>query len=121
MGLAILEKHPTIVERDLHHCHCCSPPRRTLVYEVAVGMGAGYPQFTCPHTKISMRYSEGAETYLAGHVILPGDVHYNEGSLSNLWAHWKARSRGFVRSLRGDAPGPDSSYPARVAARRSLN
>lgn len=62
--------HPILQEYEMHHCACCVPSRRTLVRDVAAGMGFGYPEFYCPKTGIGYRYiggRYGTGTYIPGY------------------------------------------------------
>lgn len=65
-------EHPKLQEYEMHHCKCCIPSKRTLVRDVAAGMGFGYPEFYCPATGISYRYLERVGTYIPGHNLARG-------------------------------------------------
>ncbi len=57
---------PMFRESEMGRCVCCTPSKRTL----ATLDPAGREQFTCPETRITMRFSQGAQTYLPGHIVL---------------------------------------------------
>jgi hypothetical protein len=57
---------PMFRESEMGRCVCCTPSKRTL----ATLDPAGREQFTCPETRITMRFSVGAQTFLPGHIVL---------------------------------------------------
>lgn len=56
-------------ERELRRCQCCHP----VASRTIITLHAGREQFTCPKTRITMRYAEmrGDGGYLAGGLVLP--------------------------------------------------
>jgi hypothetical protein len=63
---------PSFRESEMRTCQCCHPVRSRTIITVDP---FGREQFTCPKTRITMRYSEGAQTYLGGHIVLPPGYH----------------------------------------------
>ena len=58
------KKREIIHQRDLHHCSCCTPPRRTLV---TLGP-AGREQYVCPETKQAFRWLRHVNGYIPGRI-----------------------------------------------------
>jgi len=56
-------------DAEMRTCHCCHPLRSRTIITLDP---SGREQFTCPKSRITMRYSEGAQTYLQGSILGSG-------------------------------------------------
>lgn len=65
---------PKFRESEMNTCQCCHPMRSRTIVTLDPN---GRAQYTCPKTRITMRYHDGAQTYLGGHLNFLSDVSSN--------------------------------------------